>query len=152
MATVFVVASLSFSSSLSSLSFFFSLETSTPSVFSLDLDLKDKIKDFLEHHSFSQGEGTHVLDRNRTTNTLYRFMLSNTLQSTLPPRESFHFVEIFPPTTRNADSIATHRFTCFSSVFLISLQGEVADFISRTLTIDTLVVLQFILHLFEDSS
>lgn len=58
-ATAFVVASLSFSSSLSSLSFFFSLETSTPSVFSLDLDLKGKIKGFLEHYSFSQGKDTY---------------------------------------------------------------------------------------------
>lgn len=128
-ATVFVVASLSFSSSLSSLSFFFSLETSTPSVFSLDLDLKSKIKDFLEHYSFSQGRDTHVLDKNRTMNTLYRLMFSNTLQSTLPPRESCHVMEIFPLTTRNA----IHQFTCFSSVLLISLQVEVADFISKHL-------------------
>lgn len=69
-ATAFVVASLSFSSSLSSLSFFLSLETSTPSVFSLDLDLKRKIKRFLEYYSFSQGEDTDILDRNRTIITL----------------------------------------------------------------------------------
>lgn len=115
-ATVFVVASLSFSSSLSSLSFFFSLETSTPSVFSLDLDLKGKIKDFLEHYSFSQREDTHVLARNRTVNTLYRFMFSNTLRSTLTPRQSFHFMKIFPLTTRNIESIAIHQFTSFGSV------------------------------------
>lgn len=42
--SVHTLTSLSFSSSLSSFSFFFSLETSTPSVFSLDLDLKNKIK------------------------------------------------------------------------------------------------------------
>jgi len=80
-ATVFVVASFSFSSSLSSLSFFFSLETSTPSVFSLDLDLKGKIKDFLEHYGFSQEDYTHVPDRNRTMNTLYRFRFPNTYKA-----------------------------------------------------------------------
>jgi len=42
--------------------------------------------------------------------------------------------------------------TCFGSVLLTSSQGEVADFISRTLTIATLVVLPFILQLLEESS
>lgn len=51
-----------------------------------------------------------MLDRNRTLNILYCFMLSNSLQSTLPPWESFHVMEIFLLTTRNTESIGT-QFT-----------------------------------------
>lgn len=146
------LASLSFSSSLSSFSFFFSLETSTPSVLSLDLDLKGNSKDFLKHLFISLG-GINVLDRNKTMNTVNRAVFLNILWSAHYLLENLSlFIEICPTTARNAQPTAFHLFTCSGSVLLISSQGQAAAFTSRTLSTDTPVVLLFILHLLEGSS